>query len=159
MIPFYQRISRTNFKICFSRSCSPSWVTKQTYFLEILLVCRHTLVAQNGGASVRLHHNLTTPVFFIHHFLLVFATQLIETNFFHFGTCFIIITEFCIWKPSLFNNLVVAAWNQTIYSQRLHMKSSSVYCFNFYIYIYIYIYSYYSLNKSKVKLEKTFTPR
>ena len=145
MIPFYQRISRTNFKICFPRSCSPSCVTKQTYFLETLLACRHTLVAQNGGASVMLHHNLTTPVFFIHHFLLTFATQLIETKFFYFGTCFIIIKAFegvnmsFELKTSLFNNLVVAAWNQTIYSQRLHMKISSVYCFNLYIYIYIVI--------------------
>ena len=31
-MPFDQRISRTNFKICFSRSCLPSRVTKQTYF-------------------------------------------------------------------------------------------------------------------------------
>ena len=31
-MPFYQRISEANLKICFSRSCSPSWVTKQTYF-------------------------------------------------------------------------------------------------------------------------------
>ena len=31
-MPFYQRISRTNFKFCFSRSCLPSRVTKQTYF-------------------------------------------------------------------------------------------------------------------------------
>ena len=29
---FYQKISRIIFKICFSRSCSPSWATKQTYF-------------------------------------------------------------------------------------------------------------------------------
>ena len=32
MIPFYQRISRIIFENCFSRSCSPSWATKQTYF-------------------------------------------------------------------------------------------------------------------------------
>ena len=143
MIPFYQRISRTNFKICFSRSCSPSWVTKQTYFLEILLACRHTLVAQNSRANVKLHHNLTTPVFFIHHFLLTFATQLIETKFsfwnmfYHYHSFRRCKYEFCIWKTSLFNNLVVAAWNHTIYSQRLHMKISSVYCFNLYIYIVI----------------------
>ena len=58
--PFYwnhfikKYLSRTNFKICFTRSCSPSRVTR--HILEILLACRHTLVAQNCGASVRLHH-------------------------------------------------------------------------------------------------------
>ena len=59
---------------------------------------------------------MIASVFFIHHFLLIFTTQLIETKFFYFGTCFVIITafegdeyEFCIWKTSLFNNLVVTA--------------------------------------------------
>ena len=45
----------------------------------------------NRGASVRLHHwgNLmTASVFFIHHFLLLFATQLIETRFFLFWNMF-----------------------------------------------------------------------
>ena len=29
---FYQSLSRIIFKICFSRSCSPSWATKQTFW-------------------------------------------------------------------------------------------------------------------------------
>ena len=39
MIPFYQfcqRISGTVFKICFSKSCLLSWMTKQTYFQGIM---------------------------------------------------------------------------------------------------------------------------
>ena len=54
MIPFYQRIPRRIFKICFSKSCLPSWATR--HILEVLLTRRHTLVAQNHWASVRLHH-------------------------------------------------------------------------------------------------------
>ena len=141
-----------------STRCSPSRVTKQTYFGK--LTCRHTLIAQNHGASVRLQHwgNLMTASVFFIHFLLIFATQLIETRFFfYFGTCFITVFEgdkyeFCIWKTSLFNSLVVAAWDRTFYSRRHHMKISSVYCFNLYIY-------YSSLNKSKIKLDKIFTLR
>ena len=87
MIPFYQRISRTNFKICFQEVVHPGgWPNR--HILKILLACRHTLVAQNRGASVRLHHwgNLLMTAsddcfcfwFFIHDFLLIFATQLKE---------------------------------------------------------------------------------
>ena len=32
LIPFYQSLTRTIFKICFSGSCSLSRATKQTYF-------------------------------------------------------------------------------------------------------------------------------
>ena len=46
---------------------------------EILFACRHTLVSQNHGVSVRLHHwgNLlmTTSGFFIHQLLLIFVTH------------------------------------------------------------------------------------
>ena len=55
LIPYYQSLSRVISKICFSRSCSPSQVAKQTFF-RILLTCRHTLVTQNCRVSVRLHH-------------------------------------------------------------------------------------------------------
>ena len=55
IIPFYQWISRIIFKICFSKSCLPSWATKQTYFGKFTYH-RHTLVDQNCQASVRLHH-------------------------------------------------------------------------------------------------------
>ena len=48
---------------------------------------------------------MTTSVFFIHHFLLIFATQLIQTRFFLFWTCFITAFEgdkykFFIWETS-----------------------------------------------------------
>ena len=65
---------------------------------------------------------MTSFVFFIHNFLLKY--------------------EFCFWKTSLFNKLVVTAWDHTYYSRKQHMKVSRVYCFNLYIYIYIYIYIY-----------------
>ena len=52
-------LSRIIFKICFSRSCSTSRATKQTYF-DILLPHRHILVTQNRRASVRLHHRSTS---------------------------------------------------------------------------------------------------
>ena len=55
LIPFYQRISRIFFKICFWRSSSPVWGPSR-HILEILLARRHTLVAQNRRVSVRLHH-------------------------------------------------------------------------------------------------------
>ena len=51
---FYQIISRTIFKTCFSRSCLHSRVPR--HVLEILLSHRHNLVVQNRWASVRLHH-------------------------------------------------------------------------------------------------------
>ena len=91
---------------------------------------------------------MTTCVVFIYHFLLIFATQLIKTRFLYFGTCFITgfkgdKYELCIWETSLFNKLVVTAWDHIFYSQRHHMKISSVYSFNLYIYIYIYIYYIY----------------
>ena len=56
-IPFYQSLSRINFKIVFSRSCSPSWILNR-HILEIL-TCRETLVVQNHQASVRLHWCVT----------------------------------------------------------------------------------------------------
>ena len=83
LIPFYQRISWIIFKICFSRSCSPSRVTR--HILEILLACRHTLIAQNRGMSVSLHYwrNLMPASgFFIYHFLLIFATHWTNRNHF-----------------------------------------------------------------------------
>ena len=115
-----------------------------------------TLVAQNRGASIRLHHwgNLlmTSFVFFIHNFLLKY--------------------EFCLWKTSLFNKLVVTAWDHTYYSRKQHMKISRVYCFNLYVYIYkyiihiyiyiykyIYIYIYIYIYMYIILLEKTFTLR
>ena len=56
------------------------------HILEILLACRNTFVVQNHWASARLHHwgnvPMTASVFFIHYFLLIFDTQLIETRFF-----------------------------------------------------------------------------
>ena len=52
---FYQRISRIIFKICFSRSCSPSWATKQTYFGNFILLQKHLLKTM-GWVFVRLHH-------------------------------------------------------------------------------------------------------
>ena len=51
MIPCYKRISKVIFKISFSRSCSPSRATKRKHHAY-----RHTLVAQNCRASVRLDH-------------------------------------------------------------------------------------------------------
>ena len=57
MIPFYPRISRIIFKICFSRSCWPSWATKQVYFGNFTHPQTHfDTVLQNRRASVRLHH-------------------------------------------------------------------------------------------------------
>ena len=50
MIPFYQRISGTNFEICFSRSCSPNLVTKQTYFGNFTRLQTH-FGCQNREAS------------------------------------------------------------------------------------------------------------
>ena len=48
LIPFYQRLFRIIFKICFSRSCLPvGWPNR--HILEILLPCKHTLVALNFG--------------------------------------------------------------------------------------------------------------
>ena len=87
LIPFYQRLSGKKFKICFSRSFSPSWVEQtrpNIHNLEILLAFRHTLVAQNRGASVRLGHwrKLMAAYVFMYHFLLIFATQLIQPRFF-----------------------------------------------------------------------------
>ena len=41
MIPFYQRISRIIFKICFSLSCSPIQVTKQNYFGKFTCPLKH----------------------------------------------------------------------------------------------------------------------
>ena len=41
MISFYQSLSRIFFKICFSRSCSPSQATKQTYFGHFTLPQTH----------------------------------------------------------------------------------------------------------------------
>ena len=71
-------------------ACPVGWPNR--HILEILLACSHTLVPQNHGASVRLHHwgNLlmTASVFSIHHFLLIFATQLIEIRFFLFWNMF-----------------------------------------------------------------------
>ena len=91
LIPFYQRLSWIIFKICFSRSCSPSRVTR--HILEILLACRHTLVAQNCGMSVSLHHwrnwCLLLDFSFIIFYWFLQPTELIETIFFYFGTCFI----------------------------------------------------------------------
>ena len=54
LIPFNQRTCRIIFKMCFSRSCIPSQVTR--HILEVLLTHRHTLVTQNCQASVTLHH-------------------------------------------------------------------------------------------------------
>ena len=54
LIPFNQRTCRIIFKMCFSRSCMPSQVTR--HILEVLLTHRHTLVTQNCQASVTLHH-------------------------------------------------------------------------------------------------------
>ena len=51
MIPCYKRISKVIFKISFSKSCSPSRATKRKHHAY-----RHTLVAQNCRASVRLDH-------------------------------------------------------------------------------------------------------
>ena len=62
------------------------------HILEILLACRNTFVVQNHWASARLHHwgnvLMTASVFFIHYFLLIFDTQLIETRFFLFWNMF-----------------------------------------------------------------------
>ena len=41
LIPFYQRISKIIFKICFSRSCLPSRATKQTYFGNFTRLLTH----------------------------------------------------------------------------------------------------------------------
>ena len=73
-----------NIKDKFQNLLFKKLINRNRHILEILLAYRHTLVAQNSGTSVKLHHNLTTPVFFIHHFLLIFATQLIETKFYLF---------------------------------------------------------------------------
>ena len=93
LIPFYQKISGKKFKVCFTRSFSPSLVAQtrpNSHNLEILLAFRQSLVAQNRGASVRLHHwrNLMAAYVFMYHFLLIFATQLIETRFFLFWDMF-----------------------------------------------------------------------
>ena len=55
MIPFYQRISTIIFRICFSRSCSPSWATKQTYFRNFTQPQTH-FGTQNHQVGVKLHH-------------------------------------------------------------------------------------------------------
>ena len=116
-----------------STRCSSSRVTKQTYFGK--LTCRHTLIAQNRGASVRLQHWPDDCFCIFHPFFIDFCHPTNRNQvFFYFGTCFITVFEgdkyeFCIWKTSLFNSLVVAAWDHTFYSRRHHMKIGSVYCF------------------------------
>ena len=55
LIPFYQRISKIIFKICFWRSCSPCLATKQTYFGNFTHLQTH-IVAHNHQASARLHN-------------------------------------------------------------------------------------------------------
>ena len=46
---FIKEYLKNTYKICFSRGCLSSWVTR--HILEILLACRHTLVAQNHQTS------------------------------------------------------------------------------------------------------------
>ena len=53
MIPFYERLSRLIFKICFSRSCSPCRATKQTYG-NFTPTEKH-FGRPNHWASLRLH--------------------------------------------------------------------------------------------------------
>ena len=126
--------------------------------LEILLACSHTLVAQNCGTSVRLHHwgNLMFFLYFSYFsncFCIFHSSFFIDfchpTNrnqvflfwnmFYHYHSFRRCKYEFCIWKTSLFNNLVVAAWNHTFYSLRYHVEISSFYCFFWEIYFIEYL--------------------
>ena len=71
MTPYYQVISRVIFKICFSRSCSPSQATKQTYFWNFTHPQAH-FDHPKSRASVTLHQweyihqgSVLSPFFFI----------------------------------------------------------------------------------------------
>ena len=55
LVPFYQRISRIIFKICFTRRCLPNRVIKRTYFGNFTLSHTH-FVDQNRWANVGLDH-------------------------------------------------------------------------------------------------------
>ena len=123
---YLQQIS----KFAFQEVARPvGWPNR--HILEILLACSHTLVAQNCGTSVRLHHwgNL---MFFLY--------------FSYFSNCF------CIFHSSFFIDFchptngsqvfpilenVLSQLSKVnyhvFYSQRHHMKISSVYCFNLYV--------------------------
>ena len=81
-ITFYQRIARIIFKICFSRSCSPSRATK--HILEILPARRHTLVAQNHQVSIKLHHCMTILLVFFAQHLCSFSRN---NLFWHWKIC------------------------------------------------------------------------
>ena len=76
---YFMKISRIIFKISFYEVARPiEWPNR--HILEILLACRHTLVALNRWASVRLHnclHNLSfSPQLKVH-------TQILSWPFGH----------------------------------------------------------------------------
>ena len=71
LIPFYQRMTKIIFKICFSRSCSPSQATKQIYFWNFTHPQTH-FGHPKSRASVTLHQweyiyqgSVLSPFFFI----------------------------------------------------------------------------------------------
>ena len=85
-------------KFAFQEVARPIWWPNR-HILEILLAYRHTLVARTVRQVLRKPDD-TASVFFIHHFLLIFATQLTETRFVLFRNMFYHIDE--MWPAWLF---------------------------------------------------------
>ena len=127
MIPCYKRISKVIFKISFSKSCSPSRATKRKHHAY-----RHTLVAQNCRASVRLDHCI-----YIIGIKLTGQVNL-KTNYKQFFTYMYIYMWFyvqCLWLyvcVYVYVHMYVYVWM----NMSVCVCGS---CEQIYIYIYIYI--------------------
>ena len=107
MIPFYQSLPKIIIKHCFSRSCSPSRVTKQTYFGNFIFPQTHFGCPKPSGKCY------VTPLILIE--VLASKKKLI--------ICFFILLE---W---LLTNLFVLVLIQDPYSisdRALHDKSQQL---------------------------------
>ena len=106
MIPFYQRISRIIFKICFSRKCSPSWTTKQTYFgnfTHLPLVAQNSWVRQGSTICVHCIHMSTYFYWHTHNFGHAYVN-----TYFHFFL--MVFLSSVSYNFILFKNLMVYIW-------------------------------------------------